>query len=164
MSVPAREDIRTRLRQAARQVDQAASRVIRRFVPVGDGWSGPPPAHQAYLTPDHQMCCAYHEEHSFWPVHEWRAPWQPDWRVASAAARPIHPGAWVSPVMEASTELPAPTRQEHCGGRSGSRRSGISIEHLPGNIHGDTVGRLRVKSKPQGLDRSLDDFGSMIDG
>jgi hypothetical protein len=66
MRVPLREAIRTRLRQAARQVEQAAARVIRRFVPVGDGWSGPSPAHRAHLRPDHQMCCAYHEEHGFW--------------------------------------------------------------------------------------------------
>jgi hypothetical protein len=71
MSAPSREDIRTRLRQAAQQVEHVVTRVTRRFAPVGREESIPRPTHQAYVKPDYSMCCAYHEERSFRTVCSW---------------------------------------------------------------------------------------------
>jgi hypothetical protein len=71
MSAPSRADIRSRLRQAAQQVEHVVTRVTRRFAPVGRDESLPRPTHQAYIKPDYSMCCRYHEEDGFRAVHSW---------------------------------------------------------------------------------------------
>jgi hypothetical protein len=73
MSTPSRADIRSRLRQAAQQGARVVTRVTRRFAPLGDGASGPPPDHQAYIKADFSLCCAYHEERSFRETRAWNA-------------------------------------------------------------------------------------------
>jgi hypothetical protein len=106
MSAPSRQEIRTRLRQAVRQVDRAAARVIGKFVPVGDGESGPPPAHQAHIKGDYSMCCAYHEEQQL-PVCALVG------RLMLAGAlgggRPSHGGDGVVAGDDTSNEPPAPS-------------------------------------------------------
>jgi hypothetical protein len=72
MGAPSRQAIRAKLRQAETQAERAVTRVRGRFAPVGEGWSAPPPDHQATIKADHSMCCAYHEEYAFQPVRSWR--------------------------------------------------------------------------------------------
>jgi hypothetical protein len=73
MSTPSRENIRSRLRQRVQQGAHVVTRVTRRFAPLGDVESGPPPDHQAYIKADYSLCCAYHEERSFQTVRSWFA-------------------------------------------------------------------------------------------
>jgi hypothetical protein len=70
VETPSRQDIRARLRQAARQVDRAAVRATGRFAPIGEGLDTPPD-HEAHIKGDYSLCCASHEEHGFRAVRAW---------------------------------------------------------------------------------------------
>jgi hypothetical protein len=68
MSAPSRQEIRTRLRQAVRQVGQVVARAAGRFAPVGEGWSDPPPDHKVHFVLRDgvsDLCCEWHAEHAF---------------------------------------------------------------------------------------------------
>jgi hypothetical protein len=62
MSEPSRQDIRTQLRQATRQINHVVKRLTGRWLPVDQAIRSGPRDHQASIKADGSMCCQAHED------------------------------------------------------------------------------------------------------
>jgi hypothetical protein len=74
-------------------------RTIRRFAPVGEGWTDPPPDHPVGIRPDFSLCCEWHAERAFRQTATLAVPnthlddpsWSPETAACIAERLGAHP-------------------------------------------------------------------------